>query len=97
MRTKDLKALAESSLDDIAQIVIGTALCEPDSGLQNEKQAWEFFQTEIQKHDNEVAVAVRRNDGACFGTILINYTAPETFSPFKGLLQGMGFYDTEDA
>jgi hypothetical protein len=79
-------------LNEIEQIAIGTATKEFDGGPNNAKDAWKFFEAEIQKHDNEVAIVVRRNDDACFGAILTNYSAPDTFSKFKQFLDAIGFY-----
>jgi hypothetical protein len=79
-------------LHDISRIAIGTAVAELEGGPKNVADAWAFFRSELAQHDDDVAIAIWRADGECFGSILCKWQIPETLEKFELFLIGQGFY-----
>jgi len=88
-----------TDLDYIAQIAVGTAVKEFDDDPENLNAAWTFLNTEIDKHENEVAVVILGNDIACIGGVYDRYSAIpffETPCRFKAFLDLNGFYGNDE-
>ncbi|MGH8777731.1 hypothetical protein [Paraburkholderia sp.] len=83
----------------IAQIAVGTVVKEFDDDKGNQKNAWQFLNSEIAKHDDEVAVVIERDDGHRIGEIWANFSAlpdVETADRFRHYLLLNAFYDDDE-
>ena len=88
----------ETSPFHIAQIVVGTVAKEFDDDGHNQKNALLFLSTEIAKHEDEVAVVIRRDDDYRIGEIWASWSAlpfVDNIGFFRHYLTLNGFYDDE--
>jgi len=83
----------------IAQIVVGTVAQEFDDDERNQNNAFHFLSTEIAKHENEVAVVIRRDDDYRIGEIWASWSAlpfTDNIGFFRHYLALNGFYYEEE-
>ncbi|CAB3810468.1 hypothetical protein LMG28614_07280 [Paraburkholderia ultramafica] len=76
-----------------SRIAIGTSVGTFEGGPGNVARALKFLRSELDQHDNDVAIAICLTDGACFGIILSKWQIPESVEKFERFLTGLGFYE----
>ncbi|WP_323119360.1 hypothetical protein [Burkholderia alba] len=77
----------------IARIFVGTAGLDIDEHQNDIEQAWHFLDTELRKHEDEVAIAIEDDDNRVFGEIWSFSTFPQSPGHLQDYLDLIGLYD----
>ncbi|GAB7524064.1 hypothetical protein [Paraburkholderia sp. 2C] len=80
----------------ISSIAIGTVIKDFDEGPNNAKDAWKFYSTELDKHENPVAIVICNDQGAFFGEVWSQNDVPTSFENFENRMGILGVYEDDD-
>ena len=84
--------MTRPSIDHIA---IGTVIKDFDNGPDNGKQAWNFYKTELSKHDTPVAIVICNDEGTYFGEIWTRNDVPASYEYFIIRMNVLGVYEPD--
>ncbi|TKC89181.1 hypothetical protein FAZ69_09415 [Trinickia terrae] len=80
----------------IALIAIGTVIKEFEDGPDNGNQAWDFYSTELGKHENPVAIVIGNDQCEYFGEIWSRNDVPASYQNFHTRMSFLGVYGDYD-